>query len=438
MTGKFVVVEGPDGAGKSLMVELLTDMLNAAGVSCVSLREPGTTECGEKIRSMLKNKDLKMSDKTQWLLFEAARAELVPAVVNMMTKGNVVITDRFTLSTEVYQGIAADRPVSRDLLKTINDYVVDGLTIDMLIYVTASLKTCMDRIHDRLKDDDKDRFDCRSRAYARKVHQGYESLDLNEYCKNNIVVENDSDLDQLKNRASTIVEDILQMVTTPSVVEEAPVTVKKTAVSSPMKAPAIMGTSLGDLLDKVVPTVAASVPPHKEISTVASSTKNTANTAAPTEIVPPRDHFCRGVGYRAPLEQSEVWYEQAITPDVLICEDHENVAGAFRLSNYRDIFYAFVSQQKEKDILIPMLENDDDLKKLVQQIRENPTRVPSGFAVAKLVGCTMDTTNVVHLIKSLRGDLAEKYSLCSIHKATTDALGVGVLQTIYTPFLIRK
>ena len=112
LRGRFVVLDGPDGGGKSTQRDLLAVMLETAGVGVVSCRDPGGTEVGDRIRSVLLDFDLStMNVRCETLLFMASRAQLVAEVIRPALEANkTVLCDRFVTSTCAYQGAAGDDP----------------------------------------------------------------------------------------------------------------------------------------------------------------------------------------------------------------------------------------------------------------------------------------------------------------------------------------
>ncbi|MGB2986631.1 MAG: dTMP kinase [Phycisphaerae bacterium] len=112
LQGRFVVFDGPDGAGKSTQRDRLVDALNEAGVGVVSCRDPGGTEIGDRIRSVLLDHDLSTMDvNCETLLFMASRAQLVAEVIQPALEANkTVLCDRFVTSTCAYQGAAGYDP----------------------------------------------------------------------------------------------------------------------------------------------------------------------------------------------------------------------------------------------------------------------------------------------------------------------------------------
>lgn len=114
MKGLFIVMEGPDGSGKTTQINLLEQYLKEAGYECLITREPGGTVIGEEVRELILNPEYKeMSPVTEMLLYAASRAQLVHEVIGpALEEGRIVISDRFVDSSIVYQGIARNLGIS--------------------------------------------------------------------------------------------------------------------------------------------------------------------------------------------------------------------------------------------------------------------------------------------------------------------------------------
>lgn len=114
MKGLFIVMEGPDGSGKTTQINLLKEYLEEAGYECLITREPGGTVIGKEIRQLILNPEHKeMSPVTEMLLYAASRAQLVHEVIGpALEEGKIVISDRFVDSSIVYQGIARKLGIS--------------------------------------------------------------------------------------------------------------------------------------------------------------------------------------------------------------------------------------------------------------------------------------------------------------------------------------
>ena len=114
MKGLFIVMEGPDGSGKTTQINLLEQYLKEAGYECLITREPGGTVIGEEVRELILNPEYKeMSPVTEMLLYAASRAQLVHEVLGpALEAGRIVISDRCVESSIVYQGIARNLGIS--------------------------------------------------------------------------------------------------------------------------------------------------------------------------------------------------------------------------------------------------------------------------------------------------------------------------------------
>ena len=173
MSGLFITMEGTDGAGKSTKLKLLNDYLKKKGFNVVLVREPGSTNIGEKIRNIIldiENKE--MNCMTEALLYAASRAQLVnQVIVPELKKGSIVICDRFVDSSIVYQGIA--RNIGIDIIKKINNIATGGLIPD----ITFFLDLAPDKAIERKKEQKElDRLESEKDYFYKKVYEGYKIL----------------------------------------------------------------------------------------------------------------------------------------------------------------------------------------------------------------------------------------------------------------------
>ena len=153
--GLFITFEGIDGCGKSTQIKLLTGYLDEKGRDYLLVREPGGTVIGEKIRSILLDKEnYEMSPAAELLLFEAARAQIVEEKIRPAVEaGKVVICDRFYDSTFAYQGVARD--LGEDVVISLNDIATSGLAPDITFLLDLSVKDAFARRNGYLKAADK-------------------------------------------------------------------------------------------------------------------------------------------------------------------------------------------------------------------------------------------------------------------------------------------
>ena len=178
--GKFITLEGPEGCGKSTHARLLYDYLRRAGRKCVLAREPGGTPLGEKIRKILLDPSNKgMSPACETLLFEASRAVLAEKVIiPSLSKGAIVICDRFSDATLVYQGLAGGQDLKK--LKAINEYATYGVKPDLTIVLDIGAKEGLRRARKaesrKRKSFKWDRMERKALVYHKKVRAGYLKL----------------------------------------------------------------------------------------------------------------------------------------------------------------------------------------------------------------------------------------------------------------------
>ena len=151
----LIVFEGPEGAGKSTQLRLMSEWLVARGHDVVAMREPGGTVLGDEIRRILLDPESDIVPPAEALLFMASRAQLVERVLRpAMSKGSIVLVDRFFLSTYAYQG--AGRGISVTDLVAANKMATAGLMPDLTVLLDLPSDEGLARIarrggHDRIE-----------------------------------------------------------------------------------------------------------------------------------------------------------------------------------------------------------------------------------------------------------------------------------------------
>jgi dTMP kinase len=154
--GKLVVFEGSEGAGKSTQLRLLAARLSAAGIPVVPLREPGGTTVGDAIRAILLDPRSEISAGSEALLFMASRAELVSREIQpALKRGDVVLMDRFFLSTYAYQ--IAGRGLNEEEVRAANCLATEALVPDLTIMLDFPVADGIERVsqrgsHDRIEN----------------------------------------------------------------------------------------------------------------------------------------------------------------------------------------------------------------------------------------------------------------------------------------------
>ena len=171
--GKLISFEGSEGSGKSTQIVLLAARLQKAGREVVATREPGGTEIGEQIRNIIvhNSKGDEMCAEAELLLFAAARAQVVREVIApALTRGAIVLSDRYLDSSTVYQGIARDLPP--DLVAQVNRVAVGGVLPHLTILIDVPTEVSVARMQRRTSALP-DRMERETAAFFRKVRDGY-------------------------------------------------------------------------------------------------------------------------------------------------------------------------------------------------------------------------------------------------------------------------
>lgn len=169
--GLFLVLEGPDKSGKSTQARRLVGALLSRGVKVLHTREPGGSGVAESIRSILLDPSLNVSPIAELMLYEASRAQhteqvLLPA----LAEGRVVVCERYTLSTDVYQGLA--RGLGLKMTSVLNKTATRGLLPDLTVVIDIPDREFKSRDQGRVLD----RVENENDAFHRKVREGYRKL----------------------------------------------------------------------------------------------------------------------------------------------------------------------------------------------------------------------------------------------------------------------
>ncbi len=168
--GRFITFEGPDGSGKTAQLDLLAEELIQAGYPILTTREPGGTPIGDQIRATLLDlKNTAMVDRTEALLYQAARAQLVDEVIKPhLTSGGVVLCDRYADSTLAYQGYGHQNTL--DSLRGIITYATGGLEPDLTILMDLAPEVGLQR---RVDAGGVNRLDAYDIDFHHRVREGY-------------------------------------------------------------------------------------------------------------------------------------------------------------------------------------------------------------------------------------------------------------------------
>ncbi len=173
----FITLEGPDGSGKSTQAGLLVNFLRQRGSSVLATREPGGTAIGDQVRSVLSNlENTAMHPRTEILLFQASRAQLVEQVIRpQLARRGIVVCDRYADSTLAYQGYGHQVDMAR--LRAIVEFATGGLKPDLTLLLDIDVEEGLRR---RTKSGEWNRLDAYDLAFHQRVRQGYFQLAQDE------------------------------------------------------------------------------------------------------------------------------------------------------------------------------------------------------------------------------------------------------------------
>lgn len=175
VNGTLISFEGPEGAGKSSILEAILPLLEEKGIPYITTREPGGVDIAEKIRQVILDPDhTSMDAKTELLLYIASRRQhLVERVLPALAAGKVVFMDRFIDSSVAYQGYG--RGLSVEDIEWLNQFATDGLKPDLTLYFDLDVEEGLARIA-RNQEREVNRLDLEGLELHYKVRKGYLAL----------------------------------------------------------------------------------------------------------------------------------------------------------------------------------------------------------------------------------------------------------------------
>jgi dTMP kinase len=167
----FLTLEGPEGSGKTSHLPSLVQYLREQGYSVFATREPGGTSIGEQIREVIHNlKNVEMHPRTETLLYQAARAQIVEEVIRpRLAAGEVVISDRYADSTIAYQGYGHQQDL--DQVRQLVRYATGGLVPDLTILLDLDVELGLKR--KTQNGAEWNRLDAYTVEFHKRVRNGY-------------------------------------------------------------------------------------------------------------------------------------------------------------------------------------------------------------------------------------------------------------------------
>ncbi|MBL3528871.1 MAG: dTMP kinase [gamma proteobacterium endosymbiont of Lamellibrachia anaximandri] len=205
-SGRFITVEGGEGAGKSSNLSFIQGVLEAAGKTVLFTREPGGTPLGEEIRELLLgHKHTGMADDTELLLMFAARAEHIhQKILPVLSEGTWVLCDRFTDASYAYQG--AGRGLGRERIAALEAFVQGDLRPDLTLLLDLPVEIGLARAGARSEPD---RFEREQKRFFEAVRQGYLEIAAREPERVRVIDASQS-LEDVQSQIARVIADFLE------------------------------------------------------------------------------------------------------------------------------------------------------------------------------------------------------------------------------------
>ncbi|MGA9227457.1 MAG: dTMP kinase [Mesobacillus sp.] len=205
--GIFITIEGPDGSGKTTIINMLAENLQKEGFEVVATREPGGIEIAEQIRQVILDRDnTAMDPRTEALLYAAARRQhLAEKVKPALEKGKIILCDRFVDSSLAYQGYA--RGLGIDEVYSINEFAIEDMMPQLTLYFDLAPELGLERIN-KNKGREVNRLDLENLEFHQKVREGYMIL-ADRFADRIVKIDASRELNSVYEDAEAKIKDIL-------------------------------------------------------------------------------------------------------------------------------------------------------------------------------------------------------------------------------------
>ena len=212
--GFFITFEGLDGSGKTTQVQRLGGWLKAEGHRVTALRQPGSTVLGDRVRGILLDSRSEaelgeIAPLTELALMFADRAQAIAEVIRpALQRGEIVLCDRYTDSSEAYQG--GGRGLGSDRVRALHEAVCEGLQPGLTVMLLPDLATSLERARQRNERDarqavpDENRFEREGKAFYGRIQAAYEAIAAREP-RRVAVIRSDGTLDEVEAEIRTVV-----------------------------------------------------------------------------------------------------------------------------------------------------------------------------------------------------------------------------------------
>ena len=201
--GKFITLEGVDGAGKTTHIEFIKNYLSDLNINYIMTREPGGTELGEKLRGILLHDE--MNPQTETMLMFAARNEHIDKIIRPnLIKGAVVISDRFTDATYAYQ--AGGKGVKDEKIDILKKWVQEDLRPDLTFLFDLPVEVSIERLNQTRKLD---KFEREDKSFHKKIREKYLTLveaSPERFC----VLNSDASIEKIQNQIKLKLDEVIE------------------------------------------------------------------------------------------------------------------------------------------------------------------------------------------------------------------------------------
>ena len=201
--GKFITLEGLDGAGKTTHIEFIKNYLSDLNINYVMTREPGGTALGEKLRDILLHDE--MNPQTETMLMFAARNEHIDKVIRPnLIKGAVVISDRFTDATYAYQ--AGGKGVKDEKIDILKKWVQEDLRPDLTFLFDLSVEVSIERLNKTRKLD---KFEREDKSFHKRIREKYLTLveaSPERFC----VLNSEASIEKIQNQIKLKLDEVIE------------------------------------------------------------------------------------------------------------------------------------------------------------------------------------------------------------------------------------
>lgn len=208
LSGKLIVIEGLEGAGKSTAVHTVLELLSQKNINTLTTREPGGTAIGEVLRSIIKNTDYKdvLDDRSELLLLYTARIQLVEQVIKpALNQGCWVVADRFELSSLAYQG--GGRGLDQNMIHKLSDFCLNGFKPDLTLYLNITPEIGMQRAKLRGQFD---RIEQQSIEFFYRVYETY--TDYIKTDPNGVIIDASRSVQEVQHEIQRAMNQFLEQV----------------------------------------------------------------------------------------------------------------------------------------------------------------------------------------------------------------------------------